>query len=83
MEAERAAWDRTEGDAIDDAVKALEAAARALPDIVAAASAGHENIWAVVRPRYLELYRGWGQFLKVAQSVGVARKPKRLGRSMK
>ena len=68
---------KTTGDDLDCAVAALIAATKTLPQRVDLAKAAGTDPRASLRPSYLKVHEAWGQFLKIAQDVGIAKTIKR------
>ncbi len=70
----------TSGDVFERAAIALDAAAKALPDLAEQAAESGESLRATLRPGYIKIYKAWQHFLKVGQEAGVAKTAKRGGR---
>jgi hypothetical protein len=64
-------------DVLAQAVMALGAVTSALPELVAEVNAEDGDVWKELRPRYLAINKSWQSLMRVAQSVGVAKKARR------
>jgi len=66
---------------LEEAIRALQAAAAAVSDMADSARARGLDPWDGLRWRYIAVYRAWTAFQAVAQSAGVAKTSKRAKRA--